>query len=141
MAEMENLRKRTQKEVSDARRFGATSLAKDLIDGIENLILADKSIPDNDDEIIKNIATGIALTKKDLLKALEKNNITRISPEGQIFDSNQHQAIVELPSDKAAGTIVDVMQAGYKIADRILRPAMVAVAKAVDEVPENKEGA
>lgn len=134
MAEMQNLRTRTEKEIGEARKYGITSFARDLITVMEHMQMAMASIPPEkieQDELFKNLYTGIKLTADELQTVFKKHGIERISPEGQKFDHNFHQAMVEIPTAEAEpGTVVQVMQAGYTIFDRLIRPALVGVAKA-----------
>lgn len=134
MAEMDNLRKRTQKELDDIRKYAVTQFARDLISVLENLDRAEASIPTELEEgVIKNIAEGIRLTHKELSSVFKRHGIEKISPLGEKFDHNFHQAIVEIPDANAEpGTVVQVMQNGFTIQGRLLRPALVGVAKAVD---------
>jgi len=140
-ADMENLRKRTEKEMDETRKYALTVFARDLLDVIDNLERAQKNIPNEElakNELLKTISDGIKMTGSGLLGILEKHGIKSINPEkGEKFDHNFHQAVVELPSpDQEPGTIVHVMQSGYIIKDRLLRPAMVGVAKAMDSAEE-----
>lgn len=131
-AEMQNLRNRTEKEITEARKYGITSFARDLISVMEHMQLAMASIPQDkieQDELFKNLHTGVKLTADELQTVFKKHGIQRIEPEGQKFDHNFHQAMVEIPSEAEPGTVVQVMQAGYTIFDRLIRPALVAVAK------------
>lgn len=133
-AELENLRKRNAKEVEDANKYAINKFAKDLIEVLENLFRAEASI--NSEQLehnstVKQIFSGVELTKKSLIDTFEKYGIKRVDPIGTPFNHDFHQAIVEIPtSQHPAGTIVQVIQAGYIIHDRLLRPALVAVAKA-----------
>ena len=133
-AEMENLRKRNAKEVEDANKYAISKFAKDLIEVLENLFRAEASINSEqleNNKTIKQIFSGVELTKKSLIDTFEKYGIKRIDPMGAPFDHDFHQAIVEMPtSQHPAGTIVQGIQAGYTMHDRLLRPALVAVAKA-----------
>jgi len=137
IADMENLRKRTQKEIQDARKYAVGNLAQDLIAVLENLRRAEESIPEEkieSDELLKNVLEGVKMTSSELLRVFERNSIKRIDPIGEKFDHNFHQALLEVPTnDQDPGTVVQVMQAGYLIHDRLLRPAMVAVAKKMPE--------
>jgi molecular chaperone GrpE len=134
LAEMENLRRRTEREVADARAYGVTSFARDILAVADNMDRAMKAL---DDEIrekadagVKALLDGVELTERELLKVLEKHGVKKIEPKGQKFDPNLHQAMFELPdSSVPAGTIVQVMQPGYTIAERVLRPALVGIAK------------
>jgi molecular chaperone GrpE len=134
LAEMENLRRRTEKEVTDARTYGVTNFARDILAVADNMERALKAL---DDEIrekadagVKALLDGVELTERELIKVMEKHGITRLEPQGQKFDPNLHQAMFELPDATVpAGTVVQVMQPGYKIGERVLRPALVGVAK------------
>jgi molecular chaperone GrpE len=132
-AENENLRKRYIKELEDTNKYAITNFARDLIEVQENMHRALENISSEEIEKnpnIKNIVNGIELTKNSLATTFEKYGINRIYPIDQLFDHNYHQAIVQIPtSEKPEGTIVQVIQAGYTIKDRLLRPALVAVAK------------
>jgi molecular chaperone GrpE len=134
LAEMENLRRRTTREVSDARAYGISGFARDVLDIADNLQRALDAVPadarDNADPGLKALIEGVELTEKSLHKALEKNGVKKFDPAGQKFDPNLHQAMYEVPDQSVpSGTVAHVVQAGYMIADRILRPALVGVAK------------
>ena len=134
LADMENLRKRTEREVADARAYGISSFARDVLSVADNIQRAlDATSEDwkkHTDEAGKALFEGVELTERDLLKAQEKHGVRRIDPNGQRFDPNLHQAMYEVADESvAAGTVVQVLQAGFTIGDRILRPALVAVAK------------
>jgi molecular chaperone GrpE len=134
LADMENLRKRTEREVADARVYGISSFARDVLSVADNIQRALEATGEDwkkhADETGKALFEGVELTERDLLKALEKQGIRRIDPSGQKFDPNLHQAMYEVTDENIApGTVVQVLQAGFTIGDRILRPAMVAVAK------------
>ena len=134
-AEMENLRKRSARELEDARRYAITGFARDLLEVSDNLGRAVAHIPPEireKEEWASNLATGVEMTEKALLSVLEKHEIRRIEPEkGEKFDHQRHQAMFEVPTDaQPPGTIAEVMAIGYAIGDRLLRPAMVGVAKA-----------
>ncbi len=133
MAEVENMRKRAEREKEDARKYAIARFAEDLISVLENLRRAEENVPlhgEETNEVYKNIHEGIKLTKNELLKVFEKHGITRINPLGEPFDHNYHQAVAHVENTgEDTGTVVDVLQAGYIIKDRLLRPAMVAVAK------------
>lgn len=132
-AEVDNLRKRHTKEIEDAHKFAVSNFAKDMIEVLENLYRAEESIDTNQldsNPTIKQIFSGVELTKKTLTDAFEKNGLTRIFPEGEKFNHDLHQAITQVDSEKhQTGDIVQVIQAGYVLKDRLLRPALVAVAK------------
>jgi molecular chaperone GrpE len=134
LAEMENLRKRTAREVSDARAYGITGFARDVLDIADNLQRALDAVPAeakaNADPGLKALIEGVELTERSLLNALEKHGVKKFDPSGEKFDPNFQQAMYEVPDPSVpAGTVVQVMQAGYMIGDRILRPALVGVAK------------
>ena len=134
LAEMENLRKRTAKEVSDARAYGITGFARDVLDIADNLQRALDAVPaetrESADPILKALIEGVELTERALLNALEKNGVKKFDPSGEKFDPNFQQAMYEVPDPSVPpGTVVQVVQAGYMIGERVLRPALVAVAK------------
>jgi molecular chaperone GrpE len=132
MAEVENIRRRAQRERDDAVKYGVTNLARDLLSAADNLRRAVVSVPEAQvkDEVTRNLLAGVAATERELLGAFEKHNIRRIDPKGERFDHNLHQAIFEAENTgQPAGTIVEVLQPGYVLHDRLLRPAMVGVAK------------
>ncbi len=131
-AETQNVRRRLEKDAADARAYGATNFARDILSVADNLSRALDAIPEamRADEANKGLVTGLEATQRELLSVFERNGIKRIAAIGMPLDPNQHQAMIELPSDEAPGTIVQEMQAGYMIKERLLRPAMVAVAKA-----------
>jgi len=134
LAETENVRRRVQRDRDDALKFATTGLAKDLLPVADNLRRALDAIPKDaldKDEALRNFATGVEMTERLLLAALERHQIKRIDALGQKFDSNLHQAMFEVPgSGQPAGTVVQVLEAGYTIQDRLLRPALVGIAKA-----------
>jgi len=134
MAEMENLRRRTEKELTDARQYAVSSFARDMLTVSDNLRRALDFLPEDDrrnaDAGMASLIEGVEMTERDLLKQLEKHGVMKLEPEGQKFDPNFHQAMFEVPnSDIPNGTVVQVVQAGYRIGDRVLRPAMVGVSK------------
>jgi molecular chaperone GrpE len=132
MAEVENIRRRAQRERDDAVKYAATNIARDLLSVADNLSRALASVDETQiaDETTRNLLTGVAATERELLAAFEKNGIKRIDPKGERFDHNFHQAIFEVENTgKPAGTVVEVLQPGYVLHDRLLRPAMVGVAK------------
>jgi molecular chaperone GrpE len=133
MAEAENTRKRAQRDREDAQKYGITNFAREMLTVADNLRRALEAIPAEtlqNDEALKTLYDGVAATERQLEAALGKQQIQRIWPEGERFDSNFHQAMFEVPdTGKPGGTVVQVLQAGYKIHDRLLRPALVGVAK------------
>ena len=132
LADGENLRKRAQREREDAGKYAAASFAKDMVNVADNLRRALASAPDESqwDELSRNLLAGVAATERELLAAFERHGIRRIEPRGERFDHNFHQAMYEVENTgQPAGTIVEVLQPGYVMHERLLRPAMVGVAK------------
>ena len=134
LAEMENLRKRTTREVADARLYGITGFARDVLDIADNLQRALDAVPAEAraaaDPGLKGLIEGVELTERSLLNALEKNGVKKFDPAGEKFDPNFQQAMFEVPDASVpTGTVVQVVQAGYTIGERVLRPAMVGVSK------------
>jgi molecular chaperone GrpE len=135
LAEMENLRKRTDREVSDMRQYGIASFARDVLavaDNMERALEAlDAELRETANPAIKTLLDGVELTERELLKVLEKHGVTKFEPKkGDKFDPNLHQAMYELPDpSQPAGTVAQVVQPGYMIGERMLRPAAVGVAK------------
>jgi molecular chaperone GrpE len=134
LAETENVRRRVQRDRDDAVKYAASGFAKELLPVADNLRRALDAIPKDaleTDEALRTLATGVEMTERLLVAAFERHQIKRIEALGQKFDSNLHQAMFEVPgSGQPAGTVVQVMEAGYTIHDRLLRPALVGVAKA-----------
>ena len=135
LAEMENLRRRTEREVADARLYGIASFARDVLAVADNMHRALETIgPDlreQADPKVKALIEGVELTERELLKSLEKNGVRKFTPQGEKFDPNVHQAMYEVQdSNVPNGHVAQVVQAGYMIGDRVLRPALVGVAKA-----------
>jgi molecular chaperone GrpE len=131
---MENLRKRTEREVADSRQYGIASFARDILGVADNfrraLDAVGPEVRAGADAGVASFIEGVELTEKELLKALEKNGIRKIEPLGEKFDPNLHQAMYEVPDPSVpSGSVVQVVQPGFVIGERILRPAMVAVAK------------
>jgi molecular chaperone GrpE len=134
LAEMENLRKRTEREVTDSRLYGVASFARDVLGVADNIRRALDAVPPearaHANAGMTSLVDGVELTERELLKALEKNGVRQFTPHGEKFDPNVHQAMYEVPDPSVpAGSIVQVMQPGYMIGERVLRPALVAVAK------------
>jgi molecular chaperone GrpE len=134
LAEMENLRKRTEREVTDARLYGVASFARDLLGVADNMRRAlDAVSPElraSAEAGVRALIDGVELTERELLKALEKNGVRQFSPRGEKFDPNVHQAMFEVPNPAVpAGSVVEVVAPGYMIGERVLRPAMVGVSK------------
>lgn len=133
MADMENLRRRTEREKEDTARYAISNFARDVLTMGDNLRRVIDHVPADaaaGDPALKSLLEGVELTERELLNMLEKHGVTKLEPLGQRFDPNQQQAMYEVPSkDVPDGTVVEVMQAGYTIGDRVLRPALVAVSK------------
>jgi molecular chaperone GrpE len=134
-AEMENLRKRTEREKAEATLYAATNFARDLLSVADNLGRALAAMPPEArataDEATQNLLTGIEVTERELLNSFQRHGIRKIETVGQKFDPHMHQAIFEVPTkEHPPGTVVQEMQAGFAIGERCLRPAMVGVAKA-----------
>ncbi|MDE3016443.1 MAG: nucleotide exchange factor GrpE [Pseudomonadota bacterium] len=136
VAETENVRKRSQRDQEETARYAVASFARDMAGVVENLKRALGNIPADargGDGLLKTMAEGLDLTQREILSVFGKYGIKRVDPEGQKFDHNLHQAVVQVErGDVAPGTVVQVVQAGYVLHDRLLMPAMVAVAKAPD---------
>ena len=135
LAEMENVRRRAQRDREDAAKFGASALARDLLTVADNLRRAIEAVPAEtraDDQAVASLLSGVELVERELLHAFEKHGITKVDPQlGERFDHNLHQAMFEVDnSGQPPGSIAHVMQAGYVMHGRLLRPAMVGVAKA-----------
>jgi molecular chaperone GrpE len=135
LAEMENLRKRTEREVSDVRQYGIASFARDVLavaDNMERALQAlDAELRETANPGVKALLDGVELTERELLKVLDKHGVKKFEPQkGDRFDPNLHQAMYELPDpSQPAGTVAQVVQPGYMIGERMLRPALVGVAK------------
>ena len=134
LAEMENLRKRTAREATDARLYGVTSLARDILGVADNMRRAldavSKELRSSAEPGVKALIDGVELTERELVKALDKNGVRQFTPRGEKFDPNFHQAMYEVPNASVpAGSVVEVVQPGYMIGERVLRPAMVGVSK------------
>lgn len=134
LADMENLRRRTEREVADARSYAVANFARDMLNVADNVGRAIGSVPaearESADGVFKGLIEGIDLTERDLLKTLERHGVRKLDPQGQKFDPNLHQAMFEVPNpDVPSGTVVQVVQSGYVIGERVLRPALVGVAK------------
>jgi molecular chaperone GrpE len=137
LAEMDNLRKRSERERAEATLYAATNFARDILNVSDNLTRAlDMAHADalkEASEPIRNLIAGVEVTHRELLNVFERHGIKRIEPKGEKFDPHFHQAVFEVPSaDVPPGTVVEVLQAGFTIGDRVLRPAMVGVARAPD---------
>ena len=133
LAEAENVRRRAQREREDAAKYAIANFARDVLQVSDNLHRALEAIPAAalaEDEALKSLHEGVSATERQLDAALERQQVKRIWPMGEKFDANLHQAMFEVQTtEQAPGTVVQVMQAGYLIHDRLLRPALVGVAK------------
>jgi len=145
LAEMENLRRRHTRELEDARKYAMAGFARDLLDVADNMRRALAAVPDEareQNELVRNLLEGVELTERTLLNAFDKHRVQKVAPErGEKFDHNRHQAMFEVPTpDLPPGHVADVMQTGWVISDRLLRPAMVGVTKAAPK-PAPESGA
>jgi molecular chaperone GrpE len=132
LAETENVRRRAQREREDASKYAVAGFAKDLLSAADNLRRALESLPESEvkDDRTRSLLAGVAATERELLGIFERYGIRRIDPKGERFDHNFHQAIFEAERpDQPSGTIIEVLQPGYVLHERLLRPAMVGVAK------------
>jgi molecular chaperone GrpE len=131
-AETENVRRRLEREKQDATAYAVTGFARDLLGVVDNLRRALEAIPPEarQNEMVNTVVTGVEMTERELLSTLQRHGITRIEAQGQKLDPNRHQAMIEVEHDAEPGTIVQELQAGYMLKERLLRPAMVSVAKA-----------
>ena len=146
LADVENMRRRTEREMETARKYGHTGFARDLVGAIDNLARAIEAAPKGEEapgaEAIDGLVTGIEMSWQEIQATMERHGIRRISPQGEKFDYNFHQAMFEMPSaDLAPGTVVEVVQHGYVLHDRLLRPAMVGVSKAAEPQENSEDGA
>jgi len=140
LADMDNMRKRTEREVADARVYGISNFARDILGVADNMHRAMQALDDElrakADEATKALLEGVELTERELINVLEKHGVTKIEPLGQKFDPNRHQAMYEIEDASVpSGTVIQVMQAGYLIGERVLRPALVAVSKGGGKSP------
>jgi molecular chaperone GrpE len=146
LAEMENLRRRTEREVSDAKTYGVSSFARDMLTVVDNLARALEHVPPearaSADPGVRSVIEGVELTARDLEAVLARHGIKKLDPKGQKFDPNFHQAIFEAPDETVpAGTVSQVVQTGWTIGDRVLRPAMVGVSKGGPKAAPRQEPA
>ena len=148
LADMENLRRRTEKEKADASLYGISKFARDILAVADNLSRALGSLPEeareNANDAVKALIEGVELTERDMINQLERHNVKKISPKGEKFDPNFHQAMFEAPDTSVPNnTVIEVVQDGYVIGQRVLRPALVGVAKGGAKIeaikPEAKE--
>ena len=137
LAESENLRKRTIKEIADAKKYSHISFIRDLVPSVDNLERALEAVPDDKSQLsepIKNLVIGLEIVEKEILNTFEKHNLKQINPLGEKFDYNLHQAMFEVPTnEKEPGYVVEVSQKGYLLHDRLVRPAMVGISKKSEE--------
>ncbi|RAK57399.1 nucleotide exchange factor GrpE [Phenylobacterium deserti] len=130
-AEIENTKRRAEREANDARAYAIQKFARDLLGAADNLARATAAAPSDDaDPVVKNFVVGVQMTEKELLGAFERNGLKKIDPpKGEKFDPHKHQAMMEQPgSDVAPGAVIQVLQPGYELLGRLVRPAMVVVA-------------
>ena len=137
LADSENLRKRTVKEIADAKKYSHITFVRDLVASVDNLQRALKAVPVDKSELsepIKNLIIGLEIVEKEVINTFEKHNLREISPLNEKFDYNLHQAMFEVPTtEKEPGYVVEVSQKGYLLHDRLVRPAMVGISKKPDE--------
>ncbi|NBJ10613.1 nucleotide exchange factor GrpE [Microvirga arsenatis] len=146
MADMENLRRRTEREIADARTYAVANFARDMLNVADNIRRAIESVPEEASKTaegaFKGLIEGIDLTERDMLKTLERHGVKRLDPQGQKFDPNLHQAMFEIPNAEVPnGTVLQVVQSGYVIGERVLRPALVGVSKGGPKAAANGAGA
>lgn len=134
LADMENLRRRTEREVADAKAYGVTGFARDMLTFADNLRRAVESIPADAlasvDVPIKSFIEGVEVTERDFLSRLARHGVKKLEPQGQKFDPNFHEALFEIPDESVpTGTVAQVVESGYSIGERVLRPAKVGVTR------------
>ena len=134
LADMENMRRRTEREIADAKAYAVTNFARDVLNVADNIRRALDSVPENErahaETAFKALIEGVVLTERDLLVTLGRFGVKKLDPQGAKFDPNMHQAMFEIPNEHVAhGTVLQVVQTGYAIGERVLRPAMVGVSK------------
>lgn len=144
LAEMENLRRRTEKEVADTRAYAISAFARDMLSVADNLRRAVETVPEEArkaDERLSALIEGVELTERELAKALERHGVRKLDPAGEKFDPNLHQAMFEAPHDKLAkGQVHTVVQPGYAIGERVLRPALVGVSSGTPAAANDENG-
>jgi molecular chaperone GrpE len=137
LADGENLRKRTLKEVEHAKKYSHITFVRDLVSSVDNFQRALESVPDDNSQLsepIKNLIIGLDIVEKEIITTFEKHNLKQINPLGEKFDYNFHQAMFEVPTnDTEPGIVVEVSQKGYLLHDRLVRPAMVGISKKIDD--------
>jgi len=134
LADMENMRKRTDREIADVKVYAISQFARDILGVADNMHRAMQALDDElrakADDAMKALLDGVELTERELMNVLDKHGVKKLEPQGQKFDPNRHQAMFEVEDASVPnGTVVQVMQAGYTIGERVLRPALVAVSK------------
>ncbi|MDC3116413.1 nucleotide exchange factor GrpE [Alphaproteobacteria bacterium] len=138
LADSENLRKRTIKEIEHAKKYSHITFVRDLISSVDNLQRALESVPDDKSKLsepVKNLIIGLDIVEKEIITTFEKHNLKQIQPLGEKFDYNLHQAMFEVPTnDSEPGIVVEVSQKGYLLHDRLVRPAMVGISKKIEDV-------
>ena len=143
LADGENLRKRTLKDIENSKKYSHISFVRDLVTSVDNFQRALKVIPEDKSSLpepIKNLIIGLEIVEKEILTTLEKYNVKPVDPLGEKFDYNFHQAMFEVPTnDEEPGKVVEVSQKGYLLHDRLVRPAMVGISKKIDENQNDKD--
>ena len=141
LADGENLRKRTLKEVEHAKKYSHITFVRDLVSSVDNFQRALESVPDDNSQLsepIKNLIIGLDIVEKEIITTFEKHNLKQIQPLGEKFDYNFHQAMFEVPTnDTEPGIVVEVSQKGYLLHDRLVRPAMVGISKKIEDKEVN----
>ena len=141
LADGENLRKRTLKEVEHAKKYSHITFVRDLVSSVDNFQRALESVPDDNSQLsepIKNLIIGLDIVEKEIITTFEKHNLKQIKPLGEKFDYNLHQAMFEVPTnDTEPGVVVEVSQKGYLLHDRLVRPAMVGISKKIEDKEVN----
>ena len=137
LADGENLRKRTLKEVEHAKKYSHITFVRDLVSSVDNLQRALQSVPDDNSQLsepIKNLIIGLDIVEKEIITTFQKHNLKQLNPLGDKFDYNFHQAMFEVPTnDSEPGVVVEVSQKGYLLHDRLVRPAMVGISKKIED--------
>ena len=144
LADVENMRRRSEREASDARAYAVTNFARDLLNVADNLARAIESVPEEvraqSEGVLKALHEGVEITARELHTVLNRHGVKKLEPQGERFDPNFHQAMFEIPDESTpAGTVTQVMQTGWKIGERVLRPAMVGVSKGGPKPPPKVE--
>lgn len=145
LAEVENVRRRGEREVNDTRQYAVAKFAGDMLDVADNMARALANTPAEareSDPAVKTLVEGVELTEKAMLRALEKHGVKKLEPKGERFDPNFHQAMFEVPDPSVPnGTVAQVVQVGYSIGTRVLRPALVGVARGGPKAAEAEKQA